>query len=114
MSSLKPKGGTRIYRLHFRRRHVSATSGMVWANAASWVFRQKPKPRHGGGGFTGFEVETLQHPIEAKRALENATGGSWEMILLQSRTAKNSEGEGPDKGGNPWKDGWPVTNPQID
>ncbi|WP_353391068.1 hypothetical protein [Ruegeria sp. HU-ET01832] len=114
MSNQKPESRARLYRLHFRRRTTSATSGMIWANAASWVFRQTPKPRHAEGGYTGFEIETLQHPIEAKLALEKATGGIWEMHLLQSRPAESGEGEGICKGENPWKNGWPESDFQTD
>jgi len=39
---LNGTGGV-LYRLHFRRRPVSATSGMIWAHTAKWVFRQTPK-----------------------------------------------------------------------
>lgn len=108
MSAPSSNLSSRLYRLHFKRRPVSATSAMIWANAASWVFRQKPHPRHGENGFTGFEVETRQHPIAAKQALEKATGKPWEMFLLWSRPVESNEGEGPITGENPWEDGWPV------
>jgi hypothetical protein len=108
MTRSNPIYPAQLYRLHFRRKGGGGTKPMIWAHAASWVFRQKPNPRHGEGGFTGFEVETLQHPIHAKQALEEATGTEWEMLLLWTRSAKEGEGEGPRKGENPWKNGWPV------
>ncbi len=114
MSNQRPANRARLYRLHFRRRTVSATSGMIWANAASWVFRQTPKPRYAEGGNTGFEIETLQHPVEAKVALEKATGVIWEVFLLHSRPAESGEGEGIYKGENPWRNGWPVSDYQTD
>lgn len=113
---MKSKRGnaSTLYRLHFRRRSVSATSGMVWAHAAKWVFRQTPKARHAGNGCTGFEVNTRRPPYAAKEALEASTGGEWEMLVLWSRPAQDGEGEGSRKGKNPWRNGWPSSDRQTD
>ena len=101
--------GAYLYRLrfHFPRFVPSAASHMIWASAAGWVFRQKPVPAYRGDRRIGLEVETLRHPILAKRALEEATGRDWQMELVWTRPACADDGEGPDIGQNPWKDGWP-------
>ena len=103
-----------LYRVHFRRRPISATSGMIWAHTAKWVFRQTPDKSDAGYGYIGFEVSTRRHPYAAKEALEAATGKDWEMRVLWSRPANDGEGEGPKTGKNPWRNGWPTTDRPTD
>ncbi len=103
-----------LHCVHFRRWPVAATSGMIWAHAAKWVFSQTPKPRHAENGYTGFEVSTRRHPYAAKEALEAATGKDWEMRVLWSCPANDGEGEGRKTGKNPWRNGWPTTDQPTD
>ena len=114
MSVLHNVSGGLIYRVKFRRRPVSATSGMVWAHAAKWVFRQTPERSDTDFGFIAFEVYTHRHPYAVKEALEAATGKKWEMHVLWSRTALQNEGEGPRETKNIWRNGWPTTDQPTD
>ncbi len=99
-----------LYQIQFQRRPVSVTSGMAWAHAAKWVFRQTPTKCDGDFGFIAFEVSTRRQPYAAKEALEAATGKEWEMRVLSSRTSTPGEGEGPRTGRNPWRNGWPTSD----
>ncbi|NRP45935.1 hypothetical protein XMV225_003125 [Aliiroseovarius sp. xm-v-225] len=87
---------TRVRKLRFQRPIVPDNSfHQRLATEAGWVFRQRVNSGVVGISDFAIEVETQAYPLEARLALERATGSRFSVEVVEERPARNEDGEGP-------------------
>ena len=73
--------------------HISEMTRIV--REAGWVFRQEPGNRFCAANTFAIVVETRSRPAEARLALEQATGRSFEARVIAEFPVEEGGGEGP-------------------
>ena len=86
----------RLRRLRFTRAVAPSSSFMDrLVRDAGWVFRQEVASGTVGVFNFAIDVDTLSTPVEARLALERATGSPFDVEFLEDRPARLGDGEGP-------------------